>query len=119
MNLRRVRVIAVLVITGQGQACMRLDAKVSQPAAFVGRWARLVSDTLWSDTVELVADGRVRGWNGPAVSDSTHWTVVQSRFGDAFCVGPRRHPNCRPFRLEGDTLVLGRVPKQAYWRRAR
>jgi len=118
MNRRCARIVAALLITGQAQACMRLDAKVSQPGEFAGRWARLVSDTLWTDTVELVADGRVQGWNGVAVLDNTHWAIVHSRFGDAFCFGSRRQPNCRPFRLEGDTLVLGRMPKQSYWRRA-
>jgi hypothetical protein len=106
--------MAVLRIAGQGQARTRLDAKVSQPREFADRWVRLVSDTLWSDTVELIADGRVRRWNGPTVPDSTRWAVVQSRVGDALCIGPRTHPNCQPFRLEGDTLVLGPVPKQSY-----
>jgi hypothetical protein len=119
MNLRRAPLIVMLLITGQGQACTRLDAKVSQPGEFAGRWARLVTDTSWGDTVELFTDGRVHGWNRLTILDSTRWAVIHSRFGDAFCAGPRSHPNCQPYRLEGDTLVLGRVPRQSYWRRAR
>lgn len=119
VTLRYASLLAVLIITGQSQACTPLDAKVSQPSEFAGRWVRLVSDTLWSDTVELVADGHVRGWKVATVPDSTHWAVVESRYGHALCVGPRGQPGCQTFRLEGDTLVLGRVPKQSYWRRAR
>jgi hypothetical protein len=110
--------IAVLLLAIQEYSCIPLDAKVSRPPEFAGRWARLVSDTSWSDTIELVPDGRVRGWKA-ATSDSSHWAVVQSHYGDALCIGLRRQPNCQPYRLEGDTMVLGRTPKQSYWRRAR
>jgi hypothetical protein len=119
VNLRHVALSALLLIVGQGQACVGLDAKASQPGELAGRWARLVADSVWSDTVELIADGRMRGWNRRTVPDSTRWAVVHSRLGDAFCAGPRSQPDCQTFRLEGDTLVLGRVPKQSYFRRVR
>jgi len=109
----------VLIIVGQGFACLTAKAKVSQPRELVGRWARLGADTAWSDTIELLADGRVSGSARPSVTDSTRWSVVQSRFGLAFCAGARSQSRCQPFRLEGDTLVLGRVPTQSYLRRTR
>ena len=97
---------------------MRLDATVSRPTTFVGRWARLVSDTAWTDTVELFADGGARGWSGRTEPDGTRWDIVHSRVGgDGFCAGPPSRPNCQPYRLEGDTLVLGRLPKQTFLRR--
>lgn len=98
---------------------MRLDATVSHPHEFVGRWARLVADTSWRDTIELDAEGGVHDALDRPMPDSTHWDVVHSRFGEGFCFGPRRRPNCQAFRLEGDTLVLGNIRKQSYWRRAR
>jgi hypothetical protein len=92
---------------------------VSQPLELTGRWARLAADNSWSDTVELFADGRVQGWSATAKLDTVRWAVVHSRFGDALCAGPRSKPNCQPFRLESDTLVLGRAPQPSYFRRAR
>ncbi len=103
----------MLLITAQSQACLVLDGKVDQPHEFVGRWARLVADTVWSDTIELAADGRARGSLDHSMPDSTRWAVVHSRFGEGFCLGPRGKRNCQPFRLEGDTLVLGTMPKQS------
>lgn len=119
MSLRGALSIATVLVITQSEACTHLDAKVSQPSEFIGRWARLVTDTVWSDTIELVADGSVRASPDRMMPDGTRWAVVHSRFGEGFCLGARRQPNCQGFRLEGDTLVLGILPKQSYWRRAR
>lgn len=111
--------ILLALVAMQSQGCARLDAKISRPPEFVGRWARLIADTAWTDTIELFPDGRVRSRDN-TVPDSARWAVVQSRVaGQGFCLGPRHQPNCRDFRLEGDTLVVIGPTSRSYWRRAR
>jgi len=110
-------ILLVLLVT-RSLGCTRLDANVSRPPEFVGWWARLVADTSWIDTIELRPDGSVRSRDN-TVSDSVSWAVVHSRVGEGFCLGSRHQPNCRDFRLEGDTLVLISPTSHSYWRRAR
>lgn len=96
-------------------ACGRYDVHVVRPPELVGRWA---TDSLWTDTVELLADGRTLGWHGRSERDSVRWSVVQTRAGAALCVGAPRQAVCERFRFAGDTLIVGRLPKESYYRRA-
>jgi hypothetical protein len=118
MNLRSFRSIALLLLTTPGLACVPFDTRVSRPRELVGSWARWRSDTTWADTVELFPDGSVRGWGRATDRDSISWMLIHTRVGDALCVGSRRQPGCETYRLEGDTLVLGDMPRNSYWRRA-
>lgn len=115
-RLRGIIVFTMGCVAGAG--CARLDATVSQPGELAGAWARLGSDTAWADTLALIADGTVRDQRSAATSSRLRWAVVRSRLaGTALCIGPARTPECKPYRLEGDTLILGRLPSVTFLRR--
>lgn len=120
MTTRIVPLYRMALVTGLlTSACAPFDAaSISQPAELTGRWARLRADQTWGDTVVLQANGIVI--DAPhTVADSLRWSVVQSRVaGVALCLGPPRTPHCEPYRLEGDTLVVGRLPTPTFFRRA-
>ena len=99
-------------------ACLSLDATVSHPSELVGRWARLRADHTWGDTVVLQASGTMLDASA-SPSDSLRWSVVRSRTaGAGLCFGRARAAKCQPYRLEGDTLIVGSLPTPTYLRRA-
>lgn len=120
MTTRIARLSRMALLTGLlASACRRPDATVSQPAELSGRWARFLPDQTWGDTIEFRTDGSVVEVAHAAGPDSLRWSVVRSRAGDeALCLGVPPKPTCRPYRFEGDTLIIGRLPAQTYYRRA-
>lgn len=98
---------------------MHIDAKVIQPPELVGQWARFGPDTAWRDTIDLLPNGQARGWDGQATPDTGRWAVVSMPRAAGLCIGAPSKPNCQTYRLEGDTLVIGRLPHQSYLRRVR
>ena len=110
-----VRIVLCLMFAG----CFRDHVTMLRPAELTGRWVRLQQDGTWSDTISYLADGRVLGSTGHPIAESVRWTVVHSaRFGEEFCETNLR-ARCHPFRLEGDTLVVGPISDATYFRRAR
>lgn len=103
---------ALLFATG----CALSDASINRPTGLVGRWVQLRDDGSWGDTVAYLADGRLRGSRGVAIPDSADWSVVTFRGSDGLCAEPVTR-TCEPFRLVGDTLVVGEVGKYRFFRR--
>ena len=113
------RRLILAVIAGLAFGCGSLDVTVSRPRELAGRWARLRADSVWTDTLILGANGRVTDPLEVSSADSSHWSVVRSRFGEGLCIGRGNHMRCQPYRLEGDTLVWGRPANPMLLRRAR
>jgi len=120
MTTRIARFSRIALASGMlAVACRPFDATVSQPSELTGRWARLSPNQTWSDTVVLAPNGAVFGASPASDTDDLRWSVVRSRVaGRALCLGPARAPHCQPYRLEGDTLVVGRLPTPTFFRRA-
>ena len=113
------RRLAVLLSITMSAGCMALDAEILHPTALIGRWVRLRSDGSWGDTLEYLSSGHVRGSVGHSVPASARWSVVRSRLGEGFCAIDVNERSCQPYRLEGDTLVLGGLTDPTYFRRVR
>jgi len=120
MIARIARFYGIALVSGMlAVACRPLDATVSQPAELAGRWARLSSDQTWGDTLVLAPNGAVLTASRDSDADSLRWSVISSRVaGIALCLGPARTPRCEPYRLEGDTLIVGLLPTPTFYRRA-
>lgn len=112
----RLTLVAVILAS----ACHRDDFTVTQPVELIGQWARLRPDQkTWGDTIELRANGAAVDPSRDVSPDSLRWSVVRSRVaGAGLCLGPSRKPHCQQYRLEGDTLVVGRIAAPTYYRRA-
>jgi hypothetical protein len=117
MTSRHLLLGALAGVCIAGIGCATIDASISQPGELTGQWARLGADTAWSDTVRLLADGTVQNQQRASARDSLHWGVLRSQFGVALCIGSPKAPQCNPYRLEGDTLIVGRLPHVAFLRR--
>lgn len=100
-------------------ACLPHDYAVLHPPALTGRWVQLRADGSWGDTFEYLADGRVRIAAAPVIDTALDWSVLRYRKSDALCRRDHATSSCQPFRLEGDTLVVGDVGRPTYYRRAR
>jgi hypothetical protein len=112
-------VLVPLVGAMLSSGCDFMSAQVVHPPELTGKWVRLRADGTWGDTLSYLADGGVRGSPGHPIPASARWVVVRSKAaGEGFCVGDDRDRSCRPFRLEGDTLVVGDISSPAYYRRA-
>ena len=109
---------AFAFLTATAVACLPRDLSVEHPAELTGRWSQLRPDGSWADTVEYLADGRVRVAAAP-VDTSARWSVVRDSDYRAFCRIGFASRSCVPFRLEGDTLVVGEISSPTYYRRVR
>jgi hypothetical protein len=100
-------------------ACALGDAKVVYPAELTGKWVHRRPDGTWGDTVAYLADGRMVGSQGHVVASAASWAVVRSRVaGEGLCITEAAKPACNPFRLVGDTLVVGTIEHASYFHRA-
>jgi len=103
-------------------ACAMPDAHVVRPAELTGAWVRQRADGTWGDTLRYLADGRVLGSAGSPMPAAARWSVVRptsKATGQAFCVLGTAARACQPFRLDGDTLIVGDIEHAAFFRRAR
>ena len=101
--------------------CARPDVESARPPELTGAWVRLRADGTWGDTLQYLADGRVLGSTGHPVPATAQWSVIRSKVaGEAFCGWNAKDRDCQPYRLEGDTLVVGYIQQSpTYLRRAR
>lgn len=84
---------------------------LEHPHELVGRWVRLRADSTWGDTVELLADGSVRGSTGHPISPVGKWGVRAGPLGSRMmCTADEKQNYCQTFRLDGQTMVLDNGP---------
>lgn len=79
----------------------------SHPGEFVGRWVQHLPDSSWGDTLELMADGSVRGSASNRVPPSARWGISMRNGIRVFCAVDSKESSCESFRLGNGLLVVG------------